>query len=70
MTSLLKEAGSVSRSVLKVSLPCEEQLAHFLLIERMRISFGSTPILLAQEETSALNTSEGTVSSRGWKVSS
>ena len=54
MTSLLKEAGSVSRSVLKVSLPSEEQLAHFVLIGRMRISFGSITIFLAQEEISQI----------------
>lgn len=51
--------------MLKVSLPFEEQLAHFVLIGRTWTSLASTPNFFAQALTSALKTSRGTVSSKG-----
>lgn len=63
MTSRLNAALSLRRSELKVSLPLEEQLAHFFFIGRTWISRGATPIRRAQASTSALNTSIGTASS-------
>jgi len=43
MTSRLNEAGRLSKPASNVSLPTEEQLAHFRAIGLTWISFGATP---------------------------
>lgn len=58
-------ADAVSKSTLKLSLPEDEQLAHFRFMGTIRTSFGLTPTRRAHRCTSALKALADTgVSSR------